>query len=67
MNNSDPRPNLPNDRVLDVKGLSVTFGSGAGTVRAVESLDLHLDRGETLAIVGESGSGCDVTRPHAFG
>lgn len=61
MNNSDPRLNLPNDRVLDVKGLSVTFGSGAGTVRAVQSLDLHLDRGETLAIVGESGSGKSVT------
>ena len=48
-------------RVLDVAGLSVTFGQGAGTFRAVKSLDLHVDRGETLAIVGESGSGKSVT------
>jgi glutathione transport system ATP-binding protein len=48
-------------RVLDVKGLSVVFGSGPQQVQAVKSLDLHVDRGETLAIVGESGSGKSVT------
>jgi ABC-type glutathione transport system ATPase component len=48
-------------RVLDVAGLSVTFGYGGGAFHAVKSLDLHVDRGETLAIVGESGSGKSVT------
>ena len=48
-------------RVLDVKGLSVVFGTGPGQVQAVKSLNLHIDRGETLAIVGESGSGKSVT------
>lgn len=48
-------------RVLDVKGLSVVFGTGPNQVQAVKSLDLHVDRGETLAIVGESGSGKSVT------
>ena len=48
-------------RLLDVRGLCVSFGSGAAELRAVRSLDLHLDRGETLAVVGESGSGKSVT------
>jgi oligopeptide transport system ATP-binding protein len=47
--------------ILDVKGLSVSFSTGRGTVRAVRNLDLELRRGETLAIVGESGSGKSVT------
>lgn len=48
-------------RVLDVKDLSVVFGTGPNQVQAVKSLNLHVDRGETLAIVGESGSGKSVT------
>lgn len=48
-------------RVLDVKELSVVFGTGPHQVQAVKSLNLHVDRGETLAIVGESGSGKSVT------
>ena len=48
-------------RVLDVKELSVVFGSGPNQVQAVKALNLHVDRGETLAIVGESGSGKSVT------
>jgi oligopeptide transport system ATP-binding protein len=47
--------------ILDVKGLSVSFSTSRGTVRAVQNLDLELRKGETLAIVGESGSGKSVT------
>ena len=52
---------LPENRVVDVKDLSVSFVTSERTVTAVKSLSFHVDRGETLAIVGESGSGKSVT------
>jgi ABC-type glutathione transport system ATPase component len=52
---------LPEQRVLQVDGLTVRFATSERTVDAVRKLSLHVDRGETLAIVGESGSGKSVT------
>ncbi|MDR6538457.1 dipeptide ABC transporter ATP-binding protein [Variovorax soli] len=52
---------LPEQRVLEVDGLTVRFATSERTVDAVRKLSLHVDRGETLAIVGESGSGKSVT------
>jgi peptide/nickel transport system ATP-binding protein len=49
------------DHLLDVRDLSVEFHTAAGTVKAVENVSWHLDRGETLAILGESGSGKSVS------
>jgi peptide/nickel transport system ATP-binding protein len=43
--------------VLEAAGLSVTFPTRDGDVRAVRDLTFALGRGETLGIVGESGSG----------
>ena len=48
-------------RLLEVKGLNVTFPTIDGDVCANVDLNFHVDRGETLAIVGESGSGKSVS------
>ena len=43
--------------LLDVEDLRVTFRTGDGAVNAVNGVSFSLREGETLAIVGESGSG----------
>jgi oligopeptide/dipeptide ABC transporter ATP-binding protein len=48
-------------RLLDVKGLQTSFHTRDGVVRAVDGIDFHVDRGEILGLVGESGCGKSVT------
>ena len=43
--------------LLLVNGLTTRFRTERGTVTAVDDVSFHVDPGETLAIVGESGSG----------
>jgi peptide/nickel transport system ATP-binding protein len=49
------------ERLLEIKGLKTHFFTEEGVVRAVDGVDLHIDKGETLGIVGESGCGKTVT------
>ena len=49
------------DHLLEVQDLSVTFHTVRGPVNAVRNVSWHLDRGEVLAILGESGSGKSVS------
>jgi oligopeptide transport system ATP-binding protein len=46
---------------LRVTGLKVDFKTRGGLISAVRGVDLHLAQGETLAVLGESGSGKSVT------
>jgi peptide/nickel transport system ATP-binding protein len=47
--------------LLRISNLSVHFRTSAGVVRAVDGVDYEVLRGETLAVVGESGCGKSVT------
>ncbi len=49
------------EHLLQVENLKVSFDTYAGEVKAVRGVSFHLDSGETLAIVGESGCGKSVT------
>src|SRR4249920_1956858 len=49
------------EAVLDVRGLRTELDARAGTVRAVDGVDLALRSGECFALVGESGSGKSMT------
>ena len=49
------------ERLLEIKGLKTHFFTEEGVVRAVDGIDLRIDKGETLGVVGESGCGKTVT------
>ena len=47
--------------VLEVEGLRTELSAGRGVIKAVDGMSFSLRRGETLAIVGESGCGKSMT------
>src|SRR5215204_4548864 len=47
--------------LLEVKNLRTQFPTRAGLVRAVDGVSFHVDRGELLCLVGESGCGKSIT------
>ncbi len=51
------------EKIFDVQGLETQFKTPEGIVHAVNGVSIHLDEGETLGLVGESGCG---KRYHAF-
>jgi len=50
-----------NDSILSVEKLETTFFTKAGAIKAVDGVTFHINRAETLGIVGESGCGKSVT------
>jgi len=47
--------------LLDVRSLATCFYTDQGASKAVDGVSFHIDKGETLALVGESGCGKSVT------
>ena len=50
----------PAPPLLEVKDFSLEFRTRGGVVRALEGIDLSLNKGEIVGLVGESGSGKSV-------
>src|ERR1700704_2118168 len=47
--------------LLEIRGLKTHFATDDGWLHAVDGVDLTIDHGETVALVGESGCGKTVT------
>jgi oligopeptide/dipeptide ABC transporter ATP-binding protein len=47
--------------LLEVKDLRIHFFTDEGVVKAVDGVDMTIERGKTLCLVGESGCGKSVT------
>jgi len=52
---------MSDNTLLEIKDLHISFPIDEGLVRAVEGVDLTIQRGEVLGVVGESGCGKSIT------
>jgi oligopeptide transport system ATP-binding protein len=62
-----PRDGETTAPLLEVRDLHVEFNTREGVVRAVNGVNYTVESGETLAVLGESGSGKSVTAQAIMG
>ena len=58
---------MVSSHLLEVTGLKTTFNTEDGQVRALDGVSFAVEKGKTLAIVGESGCGKSVTAMSIMG
>jgi oligopeptide transport system ATP-binding protein len=64
---AQPIPTAPGTHLLEVRDLFVEFRTDDGVAKVLNGVSFHLDAGETLAVLGESGSGKSVTAQTIMG
>ena len=57
---SQARETFKNTHLLEVNHLRTSFFTAAGEVKAVDDISYYVDRGEVVAMVGESGCGKSI-------
>ncbi|WP_288726517.1 MacB family efflux pump subunit [uncultured Psychrobacter sp.] len=57
MSNQDPILNATGKPLMEVKGLIREFPAGEQTIRVLHDINLTINQGEMVAIIGQSGSG----------
>ncbi|MFD2765754.1 ABC transporter ATP-binding protein [Micromonospora eburnea] len=60
-------PTPPGGHLLEVRDLHIEFRTHEGVAKVINGVSYHLDPGETLAVLGESGSGKSVTAQAIMG
>jgi putative ABC transport system ATP-binding protein len=56
MNSGQPVP-MPGEPLLELRNVAKIYGTGAAAVHALRGIDLRINRGEFVAVMGASGSG----------
>ena len=57
MSNQDLTSNVTDTPLMEVKGLIREFKAGEQTIRVLHDINLTINQGEMVAIIGQSGSG----------